>query len=46
MEKQILKILERDARTSPAEIAVMLGKTEDEVRACVKEMEASGVIRR
>jgi len=26
MEKQILSILERDARTSPEKIAVMLGK--------------------
>ncbi len=46
MDKQILKILERDARTSPAEIAVMLGKTEDEVRESIKKMEANGIIRR
>ncbi len=46
MERQILKILERDARTSPADMAVMLGKTEDEVRECVKKMEENGVIRR
>lgn len=46
VDKQILKILERDARTSPAEIAVMLGKTEDEVRESIKKMEANGIIRR
>lgn len=46
VDKQILKILERDARISPAEIAVMLGKTEDEVRESIKKMEANGIIRR
>jgi DNA-binding Lrp family transcriptional regulator len=46
IDKQILKILERDARTSPSDIAVMLGKTEDEVRESIKKMEANGIIRR
>jgi DNA-binding Lrp family transcriptional regulator len=46
IDKQILKILERDARTSPSDIAVMLGKTEDEVRESIKNMEANGIIRR
>lgn len=46
IDKQVLKILERDARTSPSDIAVMLGKTEDEVRESIKKMEANGIIRR
>jgi len=46
MDKQILKILSRDARTSAAEIAVMLGKTEAEVSESIKKMESAGIIRR
>jgi DNA-binding Lrp family transcriptional regulator len=46
MDKQILKILEKDGRTSPAEIATMLGKTEDDVREAIQRMESSGIIRR
>lgn len=46
MDKQILRILERDARTSPVQIAVMTGKSEEEVLAAIKDMEQSGVIRR
>lgn len=45
MDKQILKILERDARTSPKQIAVMLGEEEAKVAAAIKQMEDSGVIR-
>lgn len=45
MDKQILNILERDARTSPDKIAVMVGKTEAEVAAAIKSMEERGVIR-
>lgn len=45
MEKQILKIMERDAHKSPAEIAVMIGKPEEEVRRAIEEMEKAGVIR-
>lgn len=45
MNKQILKILERDARTSPARIAVMLGEAEEKVAAAIREMEESGIIR-
>ena len=47
MEKfrtDILKILQEDGRRTPAKIAVMLGKTEAEVAAAVREMEESGVI--
>lgn len=46
MYKQILSILERDARTSPARIATMVGKTEEEVTRAIEEMEKSGIIRR
>lgn len=46
MEKQILSILERDARTAPAKIAVMLGKPEDEITKAIGEMERKGIIRR
>ena len=44
MDKQILKILERDARTSPKQIAVMLGEEEETVAAAIKKMEEGGVI--
>lgn len=46
MDKQILKILEDDARTAPAEIATRLGKTESEVTKAIKKLEQDGVIRR
>lgn len=45
MEKQILKILERDARTTPDKIAVMIGATEQEVADAISQMEVKGVIR-
>ena len=46
MDKQILKILERDARTSASQIAVMIDKSEQEVSEAIKKMEQSGIIRR
>lgn len=46
MQKQILSILESDARTSPAKIAVMLGKSEDEIVKAIQEMHDKGIIRR
>lgn len=45
MQKQILNILERDARTPAAKIAVMLGKTEEEVLREIEAMEKAGIIR-
>ncbi|OFX13689.1 MAG: AsnC family transcriptional regulator [Armatimonadetes bacterium RBG_16_58_9] len=45
MKSQILKILERDARTAPDKIAVMVGKSEEEVSRAIGELEESGVIR-
>lgn len=46
MEKQILSILERDARTAPEKIAVMLGKPEAAIAKAIEDMEKRGVIRR
>ena len=45
MEKQILKILESDARTSPDKIAVMLGTSKDEVIKTIDKLEKTGIIR-
>ena len=41
----ILHILARDARTSPAQVAVMTGREEEEVRAAIAAYEADGTIR-
>lgn len=46
MQEQILKILEQDARTSPAKIATMIGSTENDVAEAIARMESSGIIRR
>ena len=40
----ILKLLENNARLTPAQLAVMCDMTEDEVKAKIAEYEASGVI--
>ena len=42
---EILAILEKDARTTPAQIAAMTGQTEDDVRAAIAGAEADGTIR-
>lgn len=44
MKEKILKILCESARTSNAQIATMLGVTEEEVAAAIAEMEADGII--
>ena len=41
----ILRILARDARTTPAQIAVMTGRTETEVQEAIAAYEANGTIR-
>jgi DNA-binding Lrp family transcriptional regulator len=41
---EILEILEKDARTSPEEIAKMLGMKPQAVRAAIKKFEKDGVI--
>lgn len=44
LEKQILSVLNEDCRYTAAKIAVMLGVSEGEVAAAIKEMEERGVI--
>ena len=44
IEKQILRILGEDCRYTPAKIAVMLGVSEEEVKAAIEGLEARGVI--
>ena len=43
---EILKILQKDARTSPAQIATMIGKTEEEVSGEIARLEKEHIIRR
>lgn len=45
MDAKILNLLSRNARATPKEIALMLGRTEEEVRAEIAAMEKEGVIR-
>jgi DNA-binding Lrp family transcriptional regulator len=42
----ILKILEQDARTAPAQIATMTGRDEEDVRRQIAALEEQGIIRR
>jgi len=44
MPKEILKILEEDARTTPKQIASMTGKSEDEVKKLIKKAEEGRTI--
>ena len=44
MNHEILKLLENDARLTPSQLAVMLGVSEAEVLADLKEYEANGTI--
>lgn len=44
--RRILRMLERDARASAADIATMAGVAEEEVRRIVRECEQARVIRR
>ena len=44
MKKQILSILENNSRVKIEEIAVMLGKSEDEIATAIAEMEADNII--
>ena len=43
---RILHILERDARTSPDDIAAMVGASPEEVRRIIRECEEKKIIRR
>ena len=44
MKNEILKLLEKDARTTPAQLAVMLNCTLEEVEASIDELEKNGTI--
>ncbi len=43
--KEVLEVLEKDARLTPKEISEQTGLAEEEVRKFVKEMEARGIIK-
>lgn len=45
-QKAILEILEQDARTTPEQIAAMLGVDSERVKQAIQQMESSGIIRR
>jgi DNA-binding Lrp family transcriptional regulator len=45
-QKAILEILEQDARTTPEQIAAMLGVDADGVKQTIHQMESAGIIRR
>ena len=45
MNVKLLKQLSKNSRVETADLAVMLGMTEEEVRAEIAEMEAEGLIR-
>ena len=45
MNVKLLKLLNRDSRTSVKDLSAMLGISEDEVRAEIEEMEREGIIR-
>jgi len=43
---EILEIIEQDPKKDPAEIALLTGYSEEEVRSRIKELEDSGIIRK
>ena len=45
MNVKLLKLMEKDAHTSVADMATMLGMTEEAVLADIAEMEQAGIIR-
>ena len=45
MDKKILKLLEKDARIEVKDISAITGKSENEVKAEIREMESAGLIR-
>lgn len=45
MNKKLLNLLEKNARYKTAELATMLGITEDEVRSEITQMQKDGLIR-
>lgn len=45
MKAKILKLIENNARISDADIATVIGVSEKEIKAAIKEMETEGIIR-
>ena len=45
MKSELLKLLSRNARYTSAQLATMLGKTEDEINAEISRLEREGIIR-
>lgn len=45
MKSELLKLLSRNARYTSAQLATMLGKTEDEINSEISELEREGIIR-
>jgi DNA-binding Lrp family transcriptional regulator len=45
-QKAILEILEQDARTTPEQVAAMLGVDVKQVQQTIQQMESTGIIRR
>lgn len=45
MNTKLLKLLSRDSRVSESDMATMLGLSEEQVRAEIREMEEAGIIR-
>jgi DNA-binding Lrp family transcriptional regulator len=43
---EILRVLEKDARTAPKEIATIVNQSEEDVKKKIKEMEKKGIIRK
>lgn len=44
MSNRFLELLEKDCRLSPADLAVMLGKEEGDIRRMITDYESAGVI--
>lgn len=44
IKEQILRTIDRNSKLTVAELAIMLGRTEDEIAAAIAEMEADNVI--
>ncbi|HBE09617.1 MAG TPA: AsnC family transcriptional regulator, partial [Lachnospiraceae bacterium] len=44
MKRKILNIIEKNGRLAAADVAAMLGESEEEVAAAMAEMEKQGII--
>ncbi len=44
--REVLKLLEKDARMDPEQVALLIGRDPDEVRAVIQDCEKRGLIRR